>query len=255
VLLLCSGGLAAGPGAAEAADCLGSQGGRRWRVGIVPQLPPKEIVSTWTPVLKEVGYRSGQCLVLVVAPSIPAFEQQLRSGKLDFAFMNPYHVVRKNSPVRRLADLNGATVAFPAPNAFAASLLLRALLARDGIRITPIYVRTHSNVYRSVILGSSGAGGGVNNTLQRERPEVREQLRVLWRTPAFPAHPFSAAANVPASVRLRMLHSFLELGRTPQGRQLLAKAQLPNVVKADHDRDYAPLTALGLERFVVRDGD
>lgn len=280
VLLLCSGGLAAGPGAAEAADCLGSQGGRRWRVGIVPQLPPKEIVSTWTPVLKEVGYRSGQCLVLVVAPSIPAFEQQLRSGKLDFAFMNPYHqvmaqrwrgfiplvrdgqtplegivVVRKNSPVRRLADLNGATVAFPAPNAFAASLLLRALLARDGIRITPIYVRTHSNVYRSVILGSSGAGGGVNNTLQRERPEVREQLRLLWRTPAFPAHPFSAAANVPASVRLRMLHSFLELGRTPQGRQLLAKAQLPNVVKADHDRDYAPLTALGLERFVVRDGD
>lgn len=284
VALLLSGALGpnATPGAqASAGDsCLGNQGGQRWRVGIVPQLPPREIVSTWTPVLKEVGQRSGQCLVLVVAPSIPAFEQQLRGGALDFAFLNPYHqvmaqrwrgfiplvrdgqtplegilVVRKDSPMRRLSDLNGATVAFPAPNAFAASLLPRALLARSGIRIRPSYVRTHSNVFRAVILGSNQAGGAVNNTLQRERPELRQQLRVLWRTPPFPAHPFSAAAQVPASVRQAVQRGFLELGQTPQGRQLLAKAQLPKVVKADHGRDYAPLAALGLERFVVKDGD
>lgn len=273
--------LAAGAAVAESpAACLGTPAGRPWRVGIVPQLPPREIVSIWTPVLREVGRRSGQCLVLVVAPSIPAFEQQLRTGQLDFAFMNPYHqvmaqrwrgfmplvrdgqtplegilVVRRDSPLRRLSDLNGATVAFPAPNAFAASLLPRALLARDGIRINPSYVGTHSNVYRSVILESSRAGGGVNITLQRERPEVRQRLRVLWRTPPFPAHPFSAAATVPAGVRLRVQAGFLALGRTPQGRQLLARAQLPKVVKADNGRDYAPLTALGLERFVVAGGD
>ncbi|MEA5417164.1 phosphate/phosphite/phosphonate ABC transporter substrate-binding protein [Synechococcus sp. BA-132 BA5] len=273
--------LAAGAAVAESpAACLGTRAGRPWNVGIVPQLPPREIVSAWSPVLKDVGRRSGQCLVLVVAPSIPAFERQLRTGQLDFAFMNPYHqvmaqrwrgfvplvrdgqtqlegilVVRRDSPLRRLSDLNGATVAFPAPNAFAASLLPRALLARDGIRINPSYVGTHSNVYRSVILGSSRAGGGVNITLQRERPEVRRRLRVLWRTPPFPAHPFSAAATVPAGVRLRVQAGFLALGRTPQGRQMLAKAQLPKVVKADDGRDYAPLTALGLERFVVAGGD
>ena len=266
--------------AAESSPCLGTPGGRPWRVGIVPQVPPREIVSSWTPVLRQVGQRAGQCLVLVVAPSIPAFEQQLRSGQLDFAFMNPYHqlmaqrwrgfiplvrdgqsqlegilVVRKDSPVRRLADLNGATVAFPAPNAFAASLLPRALLSRAGIRITPRYVRTHSNVYRAVILGSSLAGGGVNNTLQRERPEVRQRLRVLWRTPPFPSHPFSAAATVPVKVRLRVQEAFLDLSRTAQGRQLLARVQLPKVVKADHARDYAPLAALGLEGYVVEGGD
>jgi phosphonate transport system substrate-binding protein len=276
-LLLLTIPLAAEATAKEGPVCLGRQGGRPWRVGIVPQLPPREIVSTWTPVLKEVGHRAGQCLVLVIAPSIPAFEQQLRAGTVDFAFLNPYHqlmaqrwrgfvplvrdgqaplegilVVRRDSPVRRVSDLDGATVSFPAPNAFAASLLPRALLARDGIRITPSYVRTHSNVYRAVILGSSKAGGGVNNTLQRERPEVRQQLRVLWRTPPFPAHPFSAAASVPAAVRQSVQAGFLELGRTPHGRQLLAKVQLPKVVKADHGRDYAPLAALGLERFVVK---
>ncbi|MCS5699113.1 phosphate/phosphite/phosphonate ABC transporter substrate-binding protein [Cyanobium sp. FGCU-52] len=249
-------------------------------MGIVPQLPPREIVSTWSPELRQVGQRAGQCLVLVVPPSIPAFEQQLRSGQLDFAFLNPYHhvmaqrwrgfvplvrdgqsqlegilVVRRDSPVRRLADLKGATVAFPAPNSFAATLMPRALLSRAGIPITPRYVRTHSNVYRAVILGSSLAGGGVNNTLQRERPEVRQRLRVLWRTPPFAAHPFSAAATVPVKVRLRVQEAFLDLSRTAPGRKLLASVQLPKVVKADHARDYAPLAGLGLERYVVEGGD
>lgn len=230
------------------------------------------------PVLKDLGQRSGQCFVLVVAPSIPAFEQQLRAGELDFAFMNPYHqvmahrwrgfiplvrdqaplqgilVVRNDSPVRGLKDLNGGTVAFPAPNAFAASLVPRALLARDGIRITPNYVRTHSNVFRSVILGSSRAGGAVNNTWLRERPEVRQQLRVLWRTPPFPAHPFSASGKVPAAVREKVQAGLLQLGSTAQGRQELGRVQLSRVVKADHGRDYAPLTRLGLERFAVQGG-
>jgi phosphonate transport system substrate-binding protein len=164
-------------------------------------------------------------------------------------------VVRKDSAVRRVADLNGATVAFPAPNAFAASLLPRALLARDGVRITPLYVRTHSNVYRSVILGSSRAGGGVNKTWLQERPEVRQQLRVLWHTPPFPAHPFSASSKVPAPLRQTVQAGFLQLGGTVQGRQLLAQVQMTRVVKADHGRDYAPLTRLGLEQYVVQGGD
>jgi ABC-type nitrate/sulfonate/bicarbonate transport system substrate-binding protein len=46
-------------------------------------------------------------------------------------------VVRKDSPVRRIADLSGATVAFPASNAFAASLLPRALLSRAGLHDRP----------------------------------------------------------------------------------------------------------------------
>jgi phosphonate transport system substrate-binding protein len=259
--------------------CLGQQGGRQWRVGIVPQLPPREIAATWMPLLKDLGQRSGQCFVLVVAPSIPAFEQQLRAGELDFAFMNPYHqvmahrwqgfvplvhdqaplqgvlVVRNDSPVRELKDLNGATVVFPAPNAFAASLVPRALLARESIRITPNYVRTHSNVFRNVILGSSRAGGAVNNTWLRERPEVRQKLRVLWRTPLFPAHPFSASGKVPEAVRVKVQAGLLQLGSTAQGRQDLDKVQLSRVVKADYGRDYAPLTRLGLEQFVVQGGD
>jgi len=264
---------------AVASSCVGKAGAPRWRVGVVPQLPPRQTITAWKPVLTAVGQRSGQCFELVVAGTIPAFEQQLRSGSLDFAFLNPYHqllanqwqgfvplvrdrkglegllMVRRDSPISRISELQGAVVAFPSPNSFAASLLPRALLARDGITISPSYVKTHSNAYRSVVLGSSKAGGGVNNTLLRERPEVKQQLRVLWRTPVFPAHPFSAARRVPMAIQAKVRAAFLQLASNPEGRTLLEAAQMPNPVPADHSRDYVPLNRLGLGRFAVVDGD
>ena len=262
-----------------ASSCVGQAGASRWRVGVVPQLPPRQTIAAWQPVLTAVGQRSGQCFELVVAGTIPAFEQQLRSGSLDFAFLNPYHqvlahqwqgfvplvrdrkglegllMVRRDSPITRISELQGAVVAFPSPNSFAASLLARALLARDGTTISPRYVKTHSNVYRSVVLGSSKAGGGVNNTLARERAEVKQQLRVLWRTPVFPAHPFSAARRVPLAIQAKVRAAFLQMGSNAEGRKLLETAQMPNPVRADHTRDYAPLDKLGLGRFVVLGGD
>lgn len=56
-------------------------------------------------------------------------------------------------------------------------------------------------------------------------------------------------------MRQQVQAGFLELGRTAHGRKLLAQVQLPKVVKADHGRDYAPLAALELERFVVSGDD
>lgn len=260
------------------ASCVGDPLGRHWRVGVVPQRPPSQIAADWTPVLREVGQRSGQCFTLVVLPTIPAFEQQLRGGSLDFAYLNPYHqllahrwqgfqplvrdrtllegllVVPRTSPLRTIRELQGATVAFPAQNAFAASLLIRSLLARESIRITPTYLGNHSNVYRSVALQRTPAGGGVNHTLEEERPELRDQLRVLWVTPGFPGHPFSASGDVPTPVRARVQDAFLMLARSPAGRRLLQEVNLDRPVRASQSRDYAPLGRLGLERFATQDG-
>jgi ABC-type phosphate/phosphonate transport system substrate-binding protein len=95
----------------------------------------------------------------------------------------------------------------------------------------------------------------VNNTWLKERPELRGELRILWRTPSYAPHPFAAAAKVPAATRLKVQAAFLTLAASEQGRSLLAKVQMPVVIKADYTRDYDPLTRLGLERFVVNGGD
>lgn len=245
-------------------------------VAIVPQFPPDQIYSTWTPVLDEIAKMTGLRLVLKPYSTIPDFELAFRKGAFDVAYMNPYHavmamkaagyipivrdghedltgilVVRKGSPIKTLADLKGASIAFPSPNAFGASLYMRALLSEEaGLEFFPVYRTTHSNVYRHVIAGRAAAGGGVRRTIEREPPEVREQLRVLYETPPAKPHPVVVHPRVPEKTRKALQGAFLALGQRQEARPLLAAILLQEPVRASY-ADYAPLEKLGLERFVV----
>ena len=262
--------------------CLGDRRppGRPIRVSVVPQRPPAETFAIWTTLLQELGQVSKECFVLRVAPTIPHFEAELRTGRADCVYLNPYHavlaqrwrgyiplirdgskplrgllVVRKDSPIRSIRELNGLPVAFPSPNAFAATLLPRVLLARQGITIKPVFETTHSNVYRSVALAMLPAGGGINNTLQRERPELQEELRVLWQTPPFASHPFACLPSLAKARRQALQAGFLALAANPAHHRLLDEIQIPEPVRADYQRDYQPLRGLGLERFAVIGSD
>ena len=255
--------------AANAAD-------RPYSVYVVPQLTPVAIHKAWAPVLEKLGQATGLVFQLIVKPSIPAFEEALASGAPDFAFMNPYDfivakrhkgyipllrdsanmlegilVVRKDSPIKSIEELDAQTVAFPAPNAFAASLLMRAQLAKKHVYIIPSYVKTHSNVYRSVLLGDASAGGGVNNTFEREPADVREQLRILYVTPPSVPHPLAANPRVPKTVRAKVLASFINLATIPANAALFDAIQIPKPVPADYARDYRSIEALGLDEFAV----
>jgi phosphonate transport system substrate-binding protein len=247
-----------------------------YSIFVVPQLTPVAIHKAWTPILEKLGAATGLAFELTVEPSIPAFEEALVSGTPDFAFMNPYHciiakrhkgyipllrdsanmlegilVVRKDSPVNSLEELNGQTVSFPAPNSFAASLFIRAQLAKKHVNIIPNYVKTHSNVYRSVLLGDAAAGGGVNNTFQREPADVRDQLRILYVTPQSAPHALAANPRIPKAVRAKVIASFIKLATDPANAALFDAIQMPKPVQADYSRDYKPLEALGLDEFAV----
>lgn len=263
------------------ADCLGHQAApKTHRVDVVPQLPPATLFSRWAPLLDELGKATGMCFELRIATSIPAFEQELLAGRPDFAFVNPYHlvmarrvqsyvplvrdgksplsgvlVVPKDGGISELHQLDKKKVAFPAPNAFAASLLIRAELADKGIRITPVYIKTHANVFRAVALGDVPAGGAVNNTLEREPEDLRARLRVLYETASFAPHPFVSHTRVPQAQRDKLVRAFMQLATTGAGQKLLDGVQMPKPVIADYAHDYARLEKLQLEKFVVVSDD
>ena len=62
----------------------------RLTVGIVPQFPPEQIFSTWTPVLQALETELGAGFELRSFQSIPDFEAAFTRGELDIAYMNPY---------------------------------------------------------------------------------------------------------------------------------------------------------------------
>lgn len=250
-----------------------------FKVYIVPQLTATQIYTRWVPVLERIGKESSHCFELIVPSSIPQFEKDLSEGKPDFAYMNPYHAVMrwknghyipliassepifgiltvaKDSTIAQVKELSGGRIAFPAPNAFAASLLIRATLAKDGVPYEPVYVKTHSNVYRSVVRGDVSAGGGIQSTLISESAELKSELRTLMETKRYTSHPFSANERIPEDIQRKIQNSFISLGHTPEGEEMLKGTQLVKPMKVSYKANYELLESLRLDRFVVKSAE
>lgn len=213
---------------------------------VVPQQSATQLAEGWTPVLSWLSKSSMLNLQFVTAPDVPSFEQRLAAGEYDIAYMNPYHytvfsaqpgyralvrakgerikgilVVQKDSPIKDLSDLAGKTLAFPRPAAFAASLLVQAELRGRGIAFTPMVVKSHNSVYRSVAKGIFAAGGGVPRTFDLLDGTVRDDLRVLWETREFTTHAIASRPGLDAQLRARVWKAMRDMGADPHGQELL----------------------------------
>lgn len=244
-------------------------------LGVVPHLPPAQTHRDWAPFAERLSREVGARIVVKVYRNLPEFESDIMRGGPDLACLNPYQqvvakktqgyqplvregrlglsgslVVRRDSPIQSINDLNGKVIAFPDPNAFAASLYMRALLhERFKISFTPRYLGSHSNVYRHVLHELVEAGGGVNVMLKLEPPEARNNLRILYETPSVSPHPLSAHPRVTPGLRAAIVRAVENMTKDPAGQALLTAVEMPNPVVADFARDYAPLQRLHLEKY------
>lgn len=231
--------------------------------GIVPQQSASKLARLWSPILDHISQHSGLKIRFSTAPDIPTFEKRLAAGKYDFAYMNPYHyvvfhkksgyqainkardklikgiiVAPKNSKISRLRDLDNSTLAFPAPAAFAASILTRADLARYNVTFTPKYVSSHDSVYRAVASGLYPAGGGVVRTFKNMTADVRDRLRILWSTKGYTPHAIAAHPRIKQSDIKKVQQIIADMDQQPAGKKLLNKISIKGFeIASDHDWD------------------
>jgi phosphonate transport system substrate-binding protein len=245
------------------------------RLSVVPQLTSVEMSRAWDPIVEALTAAGIPC-ELKLHSSIEKFEQEFRQALADIVFLNPYHMVMANrahryepllhdarplegvlvvladGPVREVARLKDHRISFPAPNAFAASLYIRAILERKyNLDFETHYAMNHKNAVRQVLTGDSAAAGVVRTTLEKEPPEVLQRLRVLYTTPALPPHPIAVHPRIPSSMRAKIVDTLLALASDPAQRSLMAAIQMPQPVRAVYARDYEPLNRLHIEKFVV----
>jgi phosphonate transport system substrate-binding protein len=162
-------------------------------------------------------------------------------------------VVRRDSGIQSPAELDGRTVAFPAPNALGASLLMRADLARvHQVDVAPLYVKTHNSVYLHVIKGLAEAGGGVGKTLTEQEQPIRDSLRILYVTRDMPSHPVAVHPRVPKADAEKVRAALLALAAEPEGAALLARIPMKRPFAAAMD-DYEVMRGWGLDDFWVED--
>ena len=227
---------------------------------VVPQQKRDRLVRSWVPLLKHLSEKSGVTLMFETANSIPDFEKFLESEKADFAYMNPsqyvsFHkngysalahardryirgimVVRKDSAIQSLEDLAGKHLAFPAPSAFAASLLTRVHLREQNVNFTPAYLGSHDAVYEGVARGTYVAGGGIWRTFRAAKREWQNSLRVLFETKKFTPHAVAVHSRVPKKISESVQKALLALEKADAGVPLLERLQLKGWVAAEDSK-------------------
>ncbi|WP_415900350.1 phosphate/phosphite/phosphonate ABC transporter substrate-binding protein [Neptuniibacter sp. QD48_11] len=229
-------------------------------LGIVPQQSAKKLAKLWTPISAYLSEKSGVKIMFATAQDIPTFEKRVLAGEYDIAYMNPYHytvfsqkpgyrailkqkdkrikgivVVQKDSPIQSLSELDSSVLSFPSPAAFAASVLPRAKMNKDGINFEPKYVSSHDSVYLTVSRGLFPAGGGVMRTFNNTDPKVKENLRVLWTTPGYTPHAIAVHPRVDGEKMQKVQQAFLSMNEDPEGKALLKSINFKGMEVAAND--------------------
>jgi len=241
-----------------------------YKFGVVPQQAIRKVAQSWLPLTQYLERTTGYTIRFATAKNIPTFEKVLSEGGYDFAYMNPYHytvysrssgyqafakardkkikgifVVRQDSQIKSLSDLNNSTLAFPSPLAFAASMLPRATLAKQNIVFTPKYVNSHDSVYRNVVQGNYPAGGGVLRTFRAIEKSVQDQLRILHTTDGYTPHAFASLSAVPAEVVEKIQAALIALEGDADNGFILKKIKIKGIAPAV-DSDWDDVRALDL---------
>ena len=245
-----------------------------YRVGVVPQFEQRKLYRIWRPVLDRLEQQSGFKLVLVGTPKIPVFESYLYSGKFDFVYLNPMHmlnahekegyqpilndgsrklrgilVVHKSSGISHPKQLNGRELAMPASNALGASMLLRAELERKfSVQVQPRYVRTHSSVYLHVAKQLVPGGGGVMRTLDMQESAVKNELQVIHETGGIAPHPIAVHPRVAKPDREKFISAILAMSTAAADQALLARIPINRIQKTAMS-EYRTLSQLGLSEY------
>ena len=191
---------------------------------IVPQQPPVKTSTNWTPFIERLAKETGIDIKIKVYNKMSDFEEDLKNGIPDFAFMNPLHAsmnkirqqyqplvrnsknvvailfVKKDSPIMDVGGLGGSNIAFVGAKNIC-SIFVRATLLGDmagkNTDFTPLYMGSVDNVVKTVLLGKASAGATLDVSLDSQPESMIAQLRILAKTREIPPPPYISPPACP----------------------------------------------------------
>ncbi len=228
-------------------------------MGVVPQQSPLKLQKVWQPIAKYLSEKTGEVIIFKTEKSIDKFEKVLYEGGYDFAYMNPYHYViahkkqgykakvRSNKNIRGILVMQAGTqieklkddsarYLFPAPNAFAATLVNKyELMTKFNVNAEVLkkarYVNSHDSVYKAVSRGVGDVGGGIERTFNNMNDtQTKDSLHIIHTTQAYPSHPFAFKADMNRLTMQRIMDALLEMPES-----LLKTLSVKSLHQIDHN--------------------
>ena len=154
-------------------------------------------------------------------------------------------IVRADSGISSFSELRGGTWSFNEPHSHSGYSVTRAHLAAIGEargffgRVVEAGFHQRSiDLVREGAVDASAIDSQVLEIEMRDRPELREELRVIETLGPSTIQPVVASRRLAASVRRDLRGVLLDLGHTPEDRAALGRglvAGFETVEDADYD--------------------
>lgn len=196
------------------------------------------------------------------------FDKNLYARRYDFALPNPYQtlnslkhgyrviakmgddrkftgviLVRRDSGIRKVSDLKGKKVSYPARTALAATMMPQYYLQTHGLDVNRdienLYVGSQESSIMNVYLGETAAGATWPlpwETFQKEHPDMAGALEVRWETLPLVNNGVVVRDDVPNQLSNKVATLLNTLHTTAEGRGILARVPLSRFELADDER-------------------
>lgn len=243
-------------------------GGTVYSFAVHPLHNPAKLVQAYQPLIDLVNARlKGSRLALEASRDYANFEEKFDARRPELLLPNPwqtlqamkvgYHVVamagdpsdfrgifvaRRDSGLKRPADLRGKRVSYPSPTALAACIMPKYFLHTHGVDVNSdienLYVGSQESSIMNAYVGKTAAGATWPppwRAFQREHPHEAAELEVLWETEPLINNSVMARDDVPARVVEQVRAVLLGLEATTEGKAVLAGMETAHFLPASDE--------------------
>jgi len=213
------------------------------KLGILPRLTEKEMRDGFTPLAAHLSKELGVRVVLVIPKDFDTWRKQAEARAFDFVYTNPYLyvllkkavpeteviaissepeigdnikgtiIVRKDSPIRSIADLRGKTIAATDPGSAGAYLVQMKMLSRAGVKkedVKILFERRRDPVADAVLAGRADAGFVRDDDVERLRAGADKFRRIAVSDP-IPNWPIAISKKMDPAMAKKLKDALLKL--------------------------------------------
>lgn len=244
-----------------------------YRLAIHPLHNPRKLSEAYQPLIDHLNEQVTDVhFELEASRDYQAYEVKFRDRKPQMILPNPWQtleamkvgynviamageaedfkgifIVRKDSGIKKPADLKGKVVSYPSHTALAACIMPQRYLHDNGVNIREDienrYVGSQESSIMNALLGESAAGATWPppwRLFQKDRPEDAAQLEVIWETPPLMNNSVMFRDDVPENIVKQTSQILYSLHESEKGQEILKGMETARFYQADDD-SYKPV--------------
>jgi len=243
------------------------------KFGILPRLSAVELTTMFSPLAEYLSKETGEKVSLVIPKDFDAFQELVKSGKVDMGISNPIVyiqlkkeinveplavsaetkagtkfrgiiIARKDSGIEKIQDLKGKKLIFVEEDSAAGYIFQMLLLSKAGMDVNKDFTKLpfakkHDNVVMAVFNKAADAGGIREDDLDKMKDKVDlSQIKIVGYSDYFPNWPVYATPKLNKDTAAKVRAALLKLKpKEAESEKILGAAKLTGFATIT-DKDY-----------------